>query len=438
MTQRGTIAVIGGGMAGTAAAYRLKTLGYEPTIFETRDRVGGRMWSLKKGDFLMDAGMSAYLGTYREAIALIKELGLFPQMSDIPAIGATMREGKKHHFDYNKPISTALTTGVLSWPSKIKAIRLALDVYRNRASLGYSDYTALGAIDTETVREYCRRALNEELYNYVGRPLVSGTWVADDQNTSVALLFWTIRNMLAPSVYNLNDGVMALPAEIARRVEVKYNAAVEHVEDTGRGVDVTTASGTKSFDGCVIATTAEPAIAMFPQMDANTHSLYSTTRYRKLGNIAVGFSERPADRATYYLPTPFEDPDTIAVIADHNKAPCRAPAGKSLYTVLLSHEYLERSEHLSDDDVLDYALDRAQKYYGVSPAKLEESNVVRWPESVPNLDKGRFKHIADYTAKVDRKARVQFASDLDRIPGCNGALVSGQEAASRLAAALSA
>lgn len=357
-------------------------------------------------------------------------------MSDIPAIGATMREGKKYHFDYNKPVSTALTTSVLSWPSKIKAIRLALDVFRNRASLGYSDYTALAAIDTETVGEYCKRALNDELYNYVGRPLVSGTWVADDKNTSVALLFWTIRNMLAPSVYNLNEGVMALPVELARRVDVRYESPVENVADTGARVEVTSGGQTAIFDGCVIATTAEPAIAMYTQMDAPTRDLYSTTRYRKLGNIAVGFSDRPSDPATYYLPTPHEDPDTIAIIADHNKAPFRAPEGKSLFTVLLSHEYLERSEHLSDDDVLDYALDRAQKYYGISPAKLEQSNVVRWPESVPNLDKGRFKQIADYTAKIDRRARVQFASDLDRIPGCNGALVSGQEAGSRLAAAL--
>lgn len=242
--------------------------------------------------------------------------------------------------------------------------------------------------------------------------------------------------MLAPSVYNLNEGVMALPAEIARRVEVRYNAAVEHVANTGAQVELTSNGKTDIFDGCVIATTAEPALAMYPQMDVTTRDLYSTTRYRKLGNIAIGFSERPSDPATYYLPTPYEDPDTIAVIADHNKAPCRAPAGKSLFTVLLSHEYLERSEHLSDDDVLDYSLDRAHKYYGVSAATMEESNVVRWPESVPNLDKERFKQIADYTSKVDRRARVQFASDLDRIPGCNGALVSGQEAASRLVEAL--
>jgi oxygen-dependent protoporphyrinogen oxidase len=433
------VAVIGGGMAGMSAAYRLKMRGFTPTVFERRDRVGGRMWSIRKGDYLMDVGMSAYLGTYREAIALIEEVGLASQMSDLPAIGATMRDGKRHHFDYNKPISTALSTGILSWSSKLKAARLALDTFKNRASLGYSDYAKLADIDIETVREYSRRALNEELLQYVSRPLVSGTWVADDADTSIALLFWTIRNMLAPSVYNLNAGVMQLPVELAKHVEVRYDCAVDNVTDKGAEVEVTSEGKTEIFEGCVIATTAEPAQRLFPQMDAVTRDLYASTRYRKLGNVCLGLSRRPADRATYYLPSPHEDPDTIAVIADHVKAPCRAPDGKGLLTVLLSHEYLERNEHLSDDAVLDYAFDRARRYYpDIERSQLEQYNVVRWPESVPAMQKGRFKRIANYAANVDRSARVQFASDLDRIPGCNGALVSGQEAAARLGDALAA
>jgi oxygen-dependent protoporphyrinogen oxidase len=295
----------------------------------------------------------------------------------------------------------------------------------------------LADIDVETVREYSQRALNEELLHYVSRPLVSGTWVADDNDTSIALLFWTIRNMLAPSVYNLNGGVMQLPVELAKRVEVRYEHAVDNVTNIGTGVEVSSNGKTETFDGCVIATTAEPALAIYPQMDAVTRDLYATARYRKLGNICLGLSQRPADRATYYLASPHEDPDTIAVIADHVKAPCRAPNGKGLLTVLLSHEYLERNEHLSDEAVLDYAFDRARQFYpDIERSQLEQYNVVRWPESVPTLDKGRFKRIANYAANIDRRARVQFASDLDRIPGCNGALVSGQEAAARIAAAL--
>lgn len=431
------IAIIGGGMAGMAAAYRLHRLGYAVTVFESRDRVGGRMWSLQKGGFLMDVGMSAYLGTYREAIALMAELGLQSQMSDLPAIGGFMRDGKRYRFNYTRPISTALTTSFLSWPDKLRAIRLGLDTFRQRASLGYSDYTKLAAIDVETVAEYAKRRLNVNLHHYVAQPLVSGTWAADDKDTSIALLYWTARNMLAPSVFNLNEGVMALPVAISKLVDVRCEHAVEHVVDTGNAVEITVNGHTHRFDGCVIATTAQPALAMYPQMDANTRDLYGTTRYRRLGNICLGLSQRPDDSATYYLPSPHEDPDTIAVIADHNKAPCRAPDGKGLLTVLLSHEYLERSEHRSDTDILDYALNRASKYYpNVSGGQLEASNVVRWAESVPTIEKGRFRRIADYTARIDRNARVQFASDLDRIPGCNGALVSGLEAGTRLSDAL--
>ena len=42
MTQHSTAAVIGGGIAGMAAAYELMKAGFKVTVFETRDRVGGR------------------------------------------------------------------------------------------------------------------------------------------------------------------------------------------------------------------------------------------------------------------------------------------------------------------------------------------------------------------------------------------------------------
>jgi hypothetical protein len=32
-----------------------------------------------------------------------------------------------------------------------------------------------------------------------------------------------------------------------------------------------------------------------------------------------------------------------------------------LITVLLSHEYLDRTDHLGDDDILDYAINRATR-----------------------------------------------------------------------------
>ena len=168
-------------------------------------------------------------------------------------------------------------------------------------------------------------------------------------------------------------------------------------------------------------------------MDENHRALYETARYRGLVTIPLGLNRAPTDRATYILIPRVEDPDFIAVIADHHKAISRAPAGKSMYTVLGSHEYLHRTWERSDDQVLEDAIACATRYHGDILSALEQHRVVRWEEVVPVVDPGRFGLLARWKEHLDPPARVQFASDLDRIPGVNGALVSGMEAAARIA-----
>lgn len=44
------VAILGGGIAGLVAAYELRTLGYECTVLEARERPGGRNWTVRGGD----------------------------------------------------------------------------------------------------------------------------------------------------------------------------------------------------------------------------------------------------------------------------------------------------------------------------------------------------------------------------------------------------
>lgn len=440
MNSHSTAAVIGAGMAGMAAAYELKKAGFDVTVFESRDRVGGRIWTIRKGDFLMDLGTAVYLGTYRDAIAMIHEVGLTNDFVSTPVVMGLPRNGMLNHLDLTKPLRSAMATRALSTGAKLKAARLVADVIKYRAGLGYDTYDELAEIDTETVRQYSRRALNEELLQYAARPMVSGTWVADDNDTSVALLHWTVRNMLVSHVYNLTTGVVGLPQHLSTLVDTRLSHQVHNVTNENTSVSVTYSEPgggpqrTDSFDTCVIATTAEPALEIYPQMDENHRGLYETNKYRRLGSIVIGFSGPCEDKATFSMVPPQDDPDIIAVIADHNKAPGRAPVGKSMFTVLLSPEYLDRTDHLLDEVLLDRALEALKRYYGRLPGEIEETAVVRWAESVPAITQGRFRRIADFRKRVDRTSRVQFASDMDRIPGLNGALVSGKEAADRVTA----
>ena len=73
------LVVVGGGMAGLNAAYKLKKAGLTATIFEGSDRTGGRMFTAKN---LLGEGITTELGgefidsTHEELLALMDEFGL--------------------------------------------------------------------------------------------------------------------------------------------------------------------------------------------------------------------------------------------------------------------------------------------------------------------------------------------------------------------------
>jgi monoamine oxidase len=48
--KRGSIVILGAGIAGLVAAYELRRAGWEVTVIEARDRIGGRVWTVRGGD----------------------------------------------------------------------------------------------------------------------------------------------------------------------------------------------------------------------------------------------------------------------------------------------------------------------------------------------------------------------------------------------------
>jgi oxygen-dependent protoporphyrinogen oxidase len=425
-------------MAGLSAAYRLEQAGVRTTVFEAEDHVGGRVTTIRKGDFLMDLGAAVYLGTYRDAIALIKEVGLGEELQERPAIGAMPRDGRVHHFDYGTPFRTALTTKALSWKAKLRAVKVARLLLKHRNNLGYYDYSGITVLDTVSTKQFAERELGQELSDYLAEPLVRGTWAADDGESSNALMLWTVRNMLVPTVFNLDSGCDTLARVLAKSSEVRLSTPVTHLSDRGTHVEVTSGVGeaesTERFDGAIIATTAPRALAIQPDMPAYQREYYASTRYRGLITVCVGLSIAPTDPATYILIPRREDPDAIAVIADHIKAAGRAPAGKSLYTVLFSHEYLWANTDKPDAEVVADAVATISRYHGDITPHIEETAIKRWEEVVPVVHTGDFTKMNTYKQRIDATARVQYAGDFDRIPGLNGAAVSGTEAAARILA----
>jgi monoamine oxidase len=53
---RPSVVILGAGIAGLVSAYELQRAGYRVTILEARDRIGGRSWTIRGGDRIVQAG----------------------------------------------------------------------------------------------------------------------------------------------------------------------------------------------------------------------------------------------------------------------------------------------------------------------------------------------------------------------------------------------
>ncbi len=81
------ILIVGGGACGLMAAMELLAKGYEVTLLESRNRLGGRIWSLdaKSARFKIEAGAEFIHGDLPLTLSLLKNLGI-----DIKKTGGKM------------------------------------------------------------------------------------------------------------------------------------------------------------------------------------------------------------------------------------------------------------------------------------------------------------------------------------------------------------
>ncbi|MEP7295785.1 MAG: hydroxysqualene dehydroxylase HpnE [Burkholderiales bacterium] len=121
-----TVAVIGGGWAGLAAAVEATRLGHQVTLFEMAPQLGGRSRGVEVDGLMLDNGQHILIGAYTATLALMRAVGVDVDRALLRTpLRFTSPDGSGLHLEPGPPV-TAFVRAVLRQRRWTWVERLAL------------------------------------------------------------------------------------------------------------------------------------------------------------------------------------------------------------------------------------------------------------------------------------------------------------------------
>jgi oxygen-dependent protoporphyrinogen oxidase len=440
---RERVIVVGAGVCGLSAAYRLQQRGFDVTVLEAEDFVGGKTAATRRDGFILNRGATVLGASYDAMFAIAKEIGVYSEVVKVKPTVGIVRDGEVHWLrgEGLGALVDFVRTPLLSGKSKRLLRRAALDAFRARKKAGYDQPALRAELDTESVAEYCDRRLNAEICDHLLAPLMGGLFVVDGKKMSVADLFFSLAKFLGGGMRGYRGGIDFFARALAERLHVETSARVTLVErgETDARV-VWTQDGVEHDErvaGVVTTMTAKLLPAIYPGLDPHIQGiLLEGLLSANFFSARFALSRRPDTDALIVAVPSGELGGLGTVIYEHNVSPGAAPAGKGVLGTIFYHEWVTPRLGLSDDELLEQMLPSIDRVVPGIAGMVEFAEITRWEPAALRSEPGMHKLIAEVDARIDPTHRVQLAGDYLTIPSINGSVVTGEVAAARLANAI--
>jgi oxygen-dependent protoporphyrinogen oxidase len=436
------ILVIGGGVAGLTAAWKLSRAGHEVTVFEREAVPGGRMRSERletpRGVFVVDRGAQFVASGYRNMMAAVATLGLAPKLH---AVGKTnnaiLRDGVLHPGDYGNLVELARSR-LVSNRAKLALPRLLFEIARHRKRLDPYAPARAAAIDRESLAEGLTRVVGAEAMEYLFSPAFSSTFDADPEDHSLAFALLTVRFVLGGfRLLAFEGGIGLLTQTLAAQVPVRTGVTVTQVETDATRARVTVRGDqgeeTIDADAAVVAVPGVLVSKLVATLTPDERAFFDRVRYVR-GMVCFLMTARaPATLPWYGVAFPRREQIGLYGLAvDHWKAGV-APAGAGLLNAALTASAAERLRDAPDEAVVAHVLDALAKT-PVGRLDPVATAVHRWDPMLPLFPAGHLGALARFESRVTRSPRLAFAGDWRLGPYTEMALTSGLRAATEIAA----
>lgn len=431
-----SVAIIGAGIAGLAAAFRLQQSGCGVKVFEAADRVGGRMWTIERDGYRLDTGAMVISAGYHRLLALADDAGLSDELIPASSDMGFLKHGNVHRIRTNHPLDI-FQAGLLSKRDLFALSKIGLDLLLAWRHLETDDLSKCLYLDQESLREYVlRKGLSRAAIDHIIESLSMALWFEPSDKMSKLAFMWAIRRVFGGGFLNSINGMGFLPAGLARQLDVSLNTPVDEVSKSANTVEVSWNGGTRKFDAAVIALPLPQVPSIFPQLNSEGKQLAGSLDYASSMHVHFGLAKAPREPSSMIYSNPAEHGGLGVTFLDHNKVPGRAPEGKGVLTAYFLQEWCKQNWDLEDTVVAGLAEKILNKAYPGFLASTEMTHVTRRPICVVINKTGLVEAQVKFEKACDPTSRIQLASDYFSCSSTESSLAKGEDAARRIGSIL--
>jgi len=453
------LAVVGGGIAGLAAARRLEALvpDAQITLVEKSERLGGKLLTEQVESFLVEGAADSFLSRKPRGVGLCEDLGLGTRL-----VGR--RPELARSFVRVDDALHRLPEGLTGMiPADLDALaESALLSAEGLARLEAEPEVPPVSVDgDESIASFVSRRLGPEAYERLVEPLMTGIYGGDGEQLSLQATFPNLRalelehgSLLAglaaqkpapgdyPPFVSLRGGmeelVRAVAGSLERTTFTVGTAAQLRRQDGGYAVHL--ADGrTVWADAVVLAVPAYAAAEAVSELDDSLAEPLAEIPYASTAIVTLAFGaddvEHPLDGYGYVVPK-VEGSDVLACTWSSNKWDGRAPADQPLIRVFLGRFGGRDMTELPDEELIGLAREEL-RILGLA-AEPRFTRIHRWPRGMPQYTLGHPDRVARIDAALEHHPGLALAGAAYRGVGIPDCIDSGESAAEAVAHALRA
>jgi len=436
------IIVIGGGMAGTAAAFSLSQKGIIVTIIEKNNYLGGRMHSHATDEATFELGAGFISDVYTNTFTFLKQSGLDRYLYTRKSKSAVIRNNTLYPL-----LSTSVIFGnsILSVKSKLKLIQEIVKTIKAWNTLDVNHMWKGYPLDKLSVSQALQNNNAQELLDYLIQPALDGYcyWSAD--NTSEAMLRLILKAAFRHHTHILKCGLQRIPETAAKGCDVLLSSEVTEVHKISKNdyeVKIKNSHGTKKLrsNGIVCATTATGISKMIKGLSNKQVAFFSSVHYSSTAIVAKTYNPKitPQNFGIAYPRKENRTLGAITIVSDVTNTDSKKTTLVKLFASGANGRKLCKESDDRIDMLLSSAASQCKKVFDIS--KLATSRTIqRWEEAIPEFNVGHFHRLKTFmNGEIEHEnENVVFAGDYIGGPFIEGAFTSGIEAASRIEKLLS-